>query len=124
VDPSSYQPGAEAAQRALDRVAKKDSPVRRIVLRTELRIRDSGAAPPEIDLADADFDEEIALGGRVRLKRTSAVQRFRVSFNAWESDRRSEQVLIHSSSALFAQGSRTAAFLSAGQSRVRGNYRC
>lgn len=43
---SSYQLGAEAAQLALDRVADKDSPVRRIVLKTELRIRESVSAPP------------------------------------------------------------------------------
>lgn len=46
---SPYQLGAEAAQLALDRVAQKDSPVRHIVLRTELRIRDSVAPPPKID---------------------------------------------------------------------------
>ena len=43
---SSYQLGAEAAQLALDRVEKKTSPVRHIVLKTELRIRDSVAPPP------------------------------------------------------------------------------
>lgn len=43
---SPYQLGAEAAQLALDRVACKDSPVRQIVLKTELRIRESVAPPP------------------------------------------------------------------------------
>jgi len=43
---SSYQLGATAAQLALDRVEKKNSPVRHIILKTELRIRDSVAAPP------------------------------------------------------------------------------
>lgn len=43
---SSYQLGAEAAQLALDRVEKKTGPVRHIVLKTELRIRDSVAPPP------------------------------------------------------------------------------
>jgi LacI family transcriptional regulator len=48
---SPYQLGAEAAQLALDRVAHKESPVRQIVLKTELRVRDSVAAPPKIDNA-------------------------------------------------------------------------
>lgn len=43
---SPYQLGAAAAQLALDRVAQKTSPVKHIVLRTELRIRDSVAPPP------------------------------------------------------------------------------
>ncbi len=43
---SSYQLGATAAQLALDRVEKKNTPVRHIILKTELRIRDSVAAPP------------------------------------------------------------------------------
>lgn len=43
---SSYQLGATAAQLALDRVEKKTGPVRHIILKTELRIRDSVAAPP------------------------------------------------------------------------------
>lgn len=43
---SPYQLGAAAAQLALDRVAQKTSPVRHIVLRTELRIRESVAPPP------------------------------------------------------------------------------
>ncbi|MGC2636912.1 MAG: LacI family DNA-binding transcriptional regulator [Acidobacteriaceae bacterium] len=43
---SPYQLGAEAAQLALDRVAQKNSPVKHIVLRTELRIRESVAPPP------------------------------------------------------------------------------
>jgi LacI family transcriptional regulator len=42
---SPYQLGAEAAQLALDRVAQKNSPVKHIVLRTELRIRESVAPP-------------------------------------------------------------------------------
>lgn len=46
---SPYQLGAEAAQLALHRVAEKDSPVRQIVLKTELRIRDSVAPPRKAD---------------------------------------------------------------------------
>jgi DNA-binding LacI/PurR family transcriptional regulator len=42
---SPYQLGATAAQLALDRVAQKDAPVKHIVLKTELRVRDSVAAP-------------------------------------------------------------------------------
>ncbi|MGH9615261.1 MAG: LacI family DNA-binding transcriptional regulator [Acidobacteriaceae bacterium] len=44
---SSYQLGAAAAQLALDRVAQKDIPIRRIVLKTELKIRESVAPPPK-----------------------------------------------------------------------------
>src|SRR4051812_7526173 len=43
---SPYQLGATAAQLALDRVSQKDSPVKNIVLKTELRIRESVAPPP------------------------------------------------------------------------------
>lgn len=43
---SPYQLGATAAQLALDRVNEKNSPVRKIVLKTELRIRESVAPPP------------------------------------------------------------------------------
>lgn len=43
---SPYQLGAAAVQLALDRIAQKDSPARRIVLKTELRIRESIAPPP------------------------------------------------------------------------------
>jgi DNA-binding LacI/PurR family transcriptional regulator len=43
---SPYQLGAAAAQLALDRVADKNSPVRRVVLKTDLRIRESVAPPP------------------------------------------------------------------------------
>jgi DNA-binding LacI/PurR family transcriptional regulator len=50
---SPYQLGAEAAQLALDRVADKTSPVRHIVLKTELRIRESVAAPPSEKLKGA-----------------------------------------------------------------------
>jgi LacI family transcriptional regulator len=42
---SPYQLGATAAQMALDRVADNDIPVRHVVLKTELRIRGSVAAP-------------------------------------------------------------------------------
>ncbi len=42
---SPYQLGAAAAQLALDRVAQKDAPPRHIVLKTELRIRESVAPP-------------------------------------------------------------------------------
>ena len=44
---SSYQLGAAAAELALDRVAQQDSPARHVVLKTELRIRESVAAPPK-----------------------------------------------------------------------------
>ncbi len=44
---SPYQLGATAAQLALDRVTDKNSPARKIVLKTELRIRESVAPPPE-----------------------------------------------------------------------------
>lgn len=44
---SPYQLGAEAAQMALDRVQDKTIPVRHIVLKTELKIRESVAAPPQ-----------------------------------------------------------------------------
>lgn len=44
---SPYQLGAAAAQLALDRVAEKTSPVRRILLKTELKIRESVAPPPK-----------------------------------------------------------------------------
>jgi LacI family transcriptional regulator len=40
---SPYQLGATAAQLALDRVKEKNSPVKKIVLKTELRIRESVA---------------------------------------------------------------------------------
>ena len=43
---SSYQLGATAAQLVLDRLADSTCPVRRIVLRTELKIRESVAPPP------------------------------------------------------------------------------
>jgi LacI family transcriptional regulator len=46
---SSYDLGAAAAQLALDRIAKKTIPVRRIVLKTELRIRESVAPPPKTE---------------------------------------------------------------------------
>ena len=46
---SPYQLGAAAAQLALDRVAEKEAPVKHIVLKTELRVRDSVAAPPAGD---------------------------------------------------------------------------
>ena len=42
---SGYQLGAAAAQLALDRVADSASPVRQLVLKTELRIRESVAPP-------------------------------------------------------------------------------
>ncbi len=46
---SPYQLGATAAQLALDRVAEKNSPFRNIVLKTDLKIRESVAPPPESD---------------------------------------------------------------------------
>ncbi len=42
---SPYQLGAAAAELALDRVAQEEGPARHIVLKTELRIRDSVAPP-------------------------------------------------------------------------------
>lgn len=48
---SPYQLGAAAAQLALDRLAQKNSPARHIVLKTELRIRDSVAPPREEEMA-------------------------------------------------------------------------
>jgi len=45
---SPYQLGATAAQLALDRVKDKNSPVRKIVMKTELRIRESVAPPPRL----------------------------------------------------------------------------
>lgn len=46
---SPYQLGATAAQLALDRLNEKNSPVRKIVLKTELRIRESVAPPPKTE---------------------------------------------------------------------------
>jgi DNA-binding LacI/PurR family transcriptional regulator len=46
---SPYQLGAAAAQLALDRVQGKSGAGRHLVLRTELRIRESVAPPPRID---------------------------------------------------------------------------
>ena len=46
---SPYQLGATAAQLALDRVKEKNSPVKKIVLKTELRIRESVAPPPRAE---------------------------------------------------------------------------
>jgi LacI family transcriptional regulator len=43
---SSYQMGAAAAQLALDRVANNCGPIRRIILKTELKVRGSVAPPP------------------------------------------------------------------------------
>lgn len=43
---SPYQLGASAVQLALDRLAQGASPVRRVVLKTELKIRESVAPPP------------------------------------------------------------------------------
>lgn len=44
---SPYQLGAAAVQLAMDRLAQKTSPVRKIVLKTELKIRESVAPPPK-----------------------------------------------------------------------------
>jgi LacI family transcriptional regulator len=60
---SPYQLGATAAQLALDRVKERDSPVRKIVLKTELRIRESVAPPPKTG----------APAGRSLVKRSNAV---------------------------------------------------
>jgi LacI family transcriptional regulator len=46
---SSYQMGAAAAQIALDRVAHGTGPVKRIVLKTELKVRGSVAPPPRLN---------------------------------------------------------------------------
>jgi LacI family transcriptional regulator len=43
---SPYQLGATAVQLALDRAAHPDSPARHVMLKTELRIRESVAPPP------------------------------------------------------------------------------
>jgi DNA-binding LacI/PurR family transcriptional regulator len=50
---SPYQLGATAAQLALDRVRDKTSPARKIVLKTELRIRESVAPPPATEFPAA-----------------------------------------------------------------------
>jgi len=42
---SPYQLGAEAVQLALDRLEHKSAPPRRVVLKTELKIRESVAPP-------------------------------------------------------------------------------
>ena len=42
---SSYQMGAEAAKLVMERLTNKDGDARKIVLKTELRVRDSVAAP-------------------------------------------------------------------------------
>ena len=44
---SSYQMGAEAANLVLERLAGKDKPARKIVLKTELRIRESAGPAPK-----------------------------------------------------------------------------
>ncbi len=44
---SPYQMGAEAANLVLERLADKEKPARKIVLKTELRIRDSVGPPPQ-----------------------------------------------------------------------------
>jgi LacI family transcriptional regulator len=46
---SAYQLGATAAQLALDRIADMTRPRRQIVLQTELKIRESVAAPPQAE---------------------------------------------------------------------------
>jgi len=46
---SPYQLGATAVQLALDRVRERNSPARKILLKTELRIRESVAPPPNTD---------------------------------------------------------------------------
>jgi DNA-binding LacI/PurR family transcriptional regulator len=58
---SPYQLGAAAAELALDRVAQKNSPVRHIVLKTELRIRESVAPPPK-----SEKSAPKALGSKLR----------------------------------------------------------
>ncbi len=44
---SSYQMGAEAANLVLERLKNRLAPPRKVVLKTELRIRDSVGAPPQ-----------------------------------------------------------------------------
>jgi LacI family transcriptional regulator len=50
---SPYQLGATAVQLALDRVKDKNIPVRKIVMKTELRIRESVAPPPNPSISSA-----------------------------------------------------------------------
>jgi LacI family transcriptional regulator len=58
---SPYQLGAAAVQLAMDRLAQKTTPVRRIVLKTELKIRES-VAPP----AKASEDSQRTVARRSR----------------------------------------------------------
>ena len=46
---SPYQMGAEAAKLVLERLEKKHTSARRVVLKTELRLRDSVGPPPKTD---------------------------------------------------------------------------
>ena len=49
----SYQLGAMAAQLALDRVVQKSAPARKVVLKTELKIRESVMPPPQTEPSNA-----------------------------------------------------------------------
>jgi LacI family transcriptional regulator len=52
---SAYQLGAIAAQLALDRIADMTCPVRQIILKTDLKIRESVAPPPQMEKPRARF---------------------------------------------------------------------
>jgi len=70
---SPYQLGATAAQLALDRVNEKNSPVRKIVLKTELRIRESVAPPPKTEAPGARSMVKRTDGATTRGTRPSAL---------------------------------------------------
>ncbi len=70
---SPYQLGATAAQLALDRVNEKNSPVRKIVLKTELRIRESVAPPPKTEGAGVRSLAKRGNGVTTRATRTAAL---------------------------------------------------
>lgn len=59
---SPYQLGAAAARLALDRVADKNSPVRHIILKTELRVRESVAPPRNAVSSGVSARSGIAVG--------------------------------------------------------------
>ncbi|MGA7708175.1 MAG: substrate-binding domain-containing protein [Acidobacteriaceae bacterium] len=61
---SSYQMGATAAQLALDRVANRSGPVRRVILKTELKVRGS-VAPPLKELPPLKSSVRKAKAGQI-----------------------------------------------------------
>lgn len=63
---SPYQMGAVAAQLALDRVAHSTGPMRRVVLKTELKVRGSVAPPPKLEPSAKSRDK------KSRTRQTSA----------------------------------------------------